>query len=582
MSTPLLRALPLACIALITKPIDGFVVRRPASRSQGLVTRQPTPRSQHSMVRGAHICSVQMAEGGHNAVVVGAGPAGLASAFVLAERGFDVTVVERRREESMYEAQRAYLYLVDGRGQEFTDMASITPVLAAVSVASTNYTVMRLMPDGNRITSVPPILEPAQANESVCSYWVPRQTLIHLLAQRLREAHGPRVTTFYGTSVTEITRSDDGGVQVTLSSDADGEGAKGMQRTLRPTLLVGADGLRSAVRAKCAEWSGEDETLGAKRSDFVPVQLPSESTGLCYKMLRLPPQFRLSREDSQLKASPRQAYSVRPSPGAPLGAARLGMLPVADSSYPRTANVILPADHAVWSSLSTAEQVFDWLQATFPQLPMQELISTQEAQAFCDGAPGVFPAPCYSPRQQLLLPEAGVVLVGDAVHAFPPDIGQGVNSALQDVVMLASALDGAAASTGVSASAREDQTSAQPAMALLRKALPAYEQVCAREAECVARIAQIGFPFQYNQGPKGAQFLWFANFALRTFVLSKVAPAFFSPAAIVLVLRPHLRYSEVWALAQQTTRRLRATLAVVVATLVWPLLRRAMSNVLAC
>jgi 2-polyprenyl-6-methoxyphenol hydroxylase-like FAD-dependent oxidoreductase len=36
---------------------------------------------------------------------------------------------------------------------------------------------------------------------------------------------------------------------------------------------------------------------------------------------------------------------------------------------------------------------------------------------------------------------SAVVLVGDAVHAFPPDLGQGVNSALEDVFALHRALE---------------------------------------------------------------------------------------------------------------------------------------------
>jgi len=32
--------------------------------------------------------------------------------------------------------------------------------------------------------------------------------------------------------------------------------------------------------------------------------------------------------------------------------------------------------------------------------------------------------------------EAAVILVGDAVHCFPPDLGEGVNSGLEDVLEL--------------------------------------------------------------------------------------------------------------------------------------------------
>jgi len=130
------------------------------------------------------------------------------------------------------------------------------------------------------------------------------------------------------------------------------------------------------------------------------------------------------------------------------------LLPVADPTFPRTANVILPPEHPVWA-LGSAEEVLGWLRATFPHLPVDDVVSADEAAAFAAGAPGAFPAPCYSPRQQLLLPKAGVVLVGDAIHAFPPDIGQGVNSALSDVVMLGEALDGADGGDGPMAKLRD-------------------------------------------------------------------------------------------------------------------------------
>lgn len=37
--------------------------------------------------------------------------------------------------------------------------------------------------------------------------------------------------------------------------------------------------------------------------------------------------------------------------------------------------------------------------------------------------------------------KSAVVLVGDALHSYPPDIGQGVNSGLADVVQLGKSLE---------------------------------------------------------------------------------------------------------------------------------------------
>ena len=59
-------------------------------------------------------------------VVVGGGPAGLAAATDLASAGLSVTVVERRETASAFEMQRAYLYLLDRRGQQWTDRHDLT------------------------------------------------------------------------------------------------------------------------------------------------------------------------------------------------------------------------------------------------------------------------------------------------------------------------------------------------------------------------------------------------------------------------------------------------------------------------
>lgn len=58
---------------------------------------------------------------GKSAVIIGGGPVGLAASMMLEKCGWsDITIVEKRSEES-FESSKAYLYLIDGRGQKITD-----------------------------------------------------------------------------------------------------------------------------------------------------------------------------------------------------------------------------------------------------------------------------------------------------------------------------------------------------------------------------------------------------------------------------------------------------------------------------
>ncbi len=140
---------------------------------------------------------------------------------------------------------------------------------------------------------------------------------------------------------------------------------------------------------------------------------------------------------------------------------------------------------------------------------------------------------------------SGVVLLGDAVHCFPPDIGQGVNSALEDVVVLDRALE-----------ETKDE---------LSSALPLYESMRLPDVKALINLAQTAFPWQYNQDRLG-KFLWSINFFLRL-ILSRI-PYFFQPPSFFLTQNHKLAYREIVSMAQRTTQTLYAIGLIIIAIII--------------
>ncbi|CAE7218604.1 bna4 [Symbiodinium microadriaticum] len=126
------------------------------------------------------------------------------------------------------------------------------------------------------------------------------------------------------------------------------------------------------------------------------------------------------------------------------------------------------------------------------------------------------------------------VLIGDSLHSLPPDIGQGVNSALEDVTVLARCLD----SAGKGAT---------------RTAARAYEDARMPDVRALIDIVQVAAPFQYSQAPWRGR-LWNISFLTR-FLLNKLVPKFFDLPLFLLIQQSERSYSEIWRLGRRGARR---------------------------
>jgi kynurenine 3-monooxygenase len=458
-----------------------------------------------------------------NVLIVGGGPAGLATALMLAIRGWrNITVLEKRPSADYYEPDKSFNYLIDGRGQKLTDFLGLTPQLSEISVPNTEFYLTRIKPNGSRKTFKVPMVNPNRKT----AYWLPRKEFVLLLHQEIQKNWQERITVLFNAECVRIDRKKNQPEEENLEIVAQVEGDS---IKFEPSLLVGCDGINSIVRNILKEWdkSGSDK--------FEMKYFPSPSSGLRYKVLTLPPKFSLDNDGKEYAVS-NMAYSIRSAFKDRKRAVSLGLLPLKNPDSLRTANIITRPNHYIWN-LKNSEEIYDFLEKGFPQLPIEQIVSSSETERFAKSEGGYFPTPQYCSGLHFASRNdfsTGVVLLGDAIHCFPPDIGQGVNSALEDVYVLNEALEKS-----------NDNISL---------ALPLYESLRLPDVKALVRLAQIGYPWQYNQAPLLGK-LWSINFFTRI-ILSRLLPFFFNPPAFFLIQNHLLSYQKILVMAQRTTQAL--------------------------
>ncbi len=413
-------------------------------------------------------------------LIAGAGPSGLGAALLLHTLGWrDIVVVEKRPADHGFDRGRAFNYQLEGRGQRLLERVGISPErIAHYGLANDHFTLTKFTPDGESKMIQPPILVPGRKTP----YWMTRTRMLEMLHEALQPVLDQgAVTLLDGHTFSGFTHNASGYQAQVLTRDAD-------TLTITPKLVLGCDGLGSEVRRGLARLSRELDARMQRTTH------PSPAANLKYKVLNFPSKFAVNNGNQQVDDHA-MAYAFVSNYRDRDRRMALFALPVASPEDPRSINIILPQDHFFWS-LNTAGEITAFLQAGFPQLNIASVAGAKELEDFAQAPQGQFPQPQYTQHIYAALERKDeplhCVLVGDAAHAFPPDLGMGVNSALEDLTALEPYLD------------RAD----------LGQAMTDYAAEREPEHAALVRLVQRVHPYQYNQIPWRLK-LWSLRFLLQ-------------------------------------------------------------------
>lgn len=431
-------------------------------------------------------------------VVVGAGPAGLATAVMLAKRGWpNIEVFDRLPpppsvddDDVWSDTARFYLIGIGGRGREALQEIGVWEEVE-------KYTApVRGRKDWAPGAGVDGGVETIRADRPPSNV-IQRDRLVACLLALARE-HGVKVN--YEMDVTDIRWVGESAVlscspcgEACAVEEADADASRAVE--VATPFVIASDGVRRTV----AEAIEAEDAADAWRLPWRKFRVTKyEDTSVrVYKTVPFRPPASWRGDIN---------YSARTA------AANFDALPTQSGEY--CGVLLIKPDDAITQGLPdvpAARKYFDEL------LPMfSPMIADEALQGIIDKQPSRLPLFRFAgPR---LHRGGSTALLGDAIHSVKPYFGLGVNAAFEDVAALGAALD------------------EQPS---LEKALKAYSRKRAAEARVLVELSR---SFD-RSGVAGL--LSFILPLILDGIFHGAAPALFAPNTLAMLQRPDLTFTHI-------------------------------------
>ncbi|WNZ27652.1 FAD-dependent monooxygenase [Leptolyngbya sp. NK1-12] len=327
-------------------------------------------------------------------VIIGAGPSGVLLAHYLLRRDnqYQVTIYERRSDPRLMSFPNARTFPISLNDRGTDALYQIPNVEAAVKRVSLEMygTVFHQAGKTRVTTRKRPLVT------------LDRTNLVILLLELLQAYDNNRLNFYFNHLCTQVNLEAKTATIQPLTA--------GESHTVPYDLLIGADGSHSIVRAAFLTHDLFEFEQKYVLNDYKSIFLAH-------------PQ---SHPEIKLEAG--KIHSWRTNDGTFI---------VLLHQYDGTMGgvILFPRQHNQVAQLASCEDVLQYFQQHFPEVG--QMMTEAEAEAFLKRPiTRVLTTSCSHYHYS-----DSVLLIGDAIHAVSPAIGQGCNAALEDVAMLNSLLN---------------------------------------------------------------------------------------------------------------------------------------------
>ena len=406
--------------------------------------------------------------------IVGAGPSGLLMAHYLLARGdnYQIDIYERRNDPRLIPFSKARTFPISLSERGMSALRKIPGLAEAVKAISLEMKGAVSHQKNGKMRVI--------SREKPLTTLDRTKLVIALLEKLIEKDENQQINIHFNCQCTQVDFTNK-----TVSFDKTEEEVKHFN--VNYDLLIAADGARSSVRK---------HFLATELFELQQKYIPND-----YKSVYIH-----SNDELESKLKPGYIHTWRMEEGTT-------MLMLHQIDRTMSGVIYFPRQKNQVTNLSNIEDVLKFFQQKFPEIG-QSMTETEAAEFLARPVSSVLTIRCNRYHQG-----DSVLLIGDAAHAVSPSLGQGCNSALEDVTIFDNLLDEYSDNI---ASAVEQFT--------LRRQADAYALV---------ELSDNAFPTS-----KGL----FIQFLLRESIaktLHKLFPQRFPPSMFQLISETAIPYSEI-------------------------------------